>query len=135
VAGAYTINLGASGVVSGANQLQVFATTIPSAVIPAGAAPSLAASPNVLAVNSPGSTSNRTTLRFLFLDSSNRPIPNVRVRFNDQTTGLPTVGASIAAGGQTLYTDAAGAVSTEYISGQNREPYQWGYGQSLLLGQ
>lgn len=122
VAGVYSINAGASGVVSGANQLQVFATTIPSAVIPAGAAPSLAASPNVLAVNSPGSTSNRTTLRFLFLDASNRPIPNVRVRFSDQTTGLPTVGASIASGGQTLYTDAAGVVSTQYISGQNASP-------------
>lgn len=122
VAGAYTINAGASGVVSGANQLQVFTTTIPAAVIPAGAAPSLAASPNVLAVNSPGSTTSRTTLRFLFLDGSNRPIPNVRVRFSDQTSGLPTVGASIASGAQTLYTDAAGAVSTQYIAGQNASP-------------
>lgn len=120
--GAYAINASASGVESGASQLQVFANTVPAAIIPAGAAPSLSAAPNVLAVNSPGSTTNRSTLRFLFLDASNRPIPNVRVRFNDQTTGLPTVGASIAAGAQTLYTDAAGAVSTEYISGQNASP-------------
>ncbi len=120
--GAYTINASASGVESGATQLRVFANTIPAAVIPAGAVPSLSASPNVLAVNSPGSSTNRSTLRFLFLDSSNRPIPNVRVRFSDQTTGLATVGASIAAGAQTLYTDAAGAVLTEYISGQNASP-------------
>ena len=120
--GVYTISASASGVDSGANQIRVFSNTIPAAVIPAGAAPSLAAAPNVLAVNAPGSLTNRSTLRFLFLDSSTRPIPNVRVRFSDQTTGIATVGSSITSGAQTLYTDAAGSVSTEYVAGQNASP-------------
>ncbi|MGE0498436.1 MAG: Ig-like domain-containing protein [Ramlibacter sp.] len=121
-AGVYTISAQGGGVGSGDYQLQVFSTSIPPAAIPAGASPSLAASPNVLATNSPGSTSNRTTLRFLFLDASNRPVQNVRVRFVDLTTGLPTVGSSIVSGASTLYTDASGAVSTQYISGQNPSP-------------
>jgi hypothetical protein len=46
----------------------------------------------------------------------------VRVRFSDLTTGLPAVGASISTGTQTLYTDAGGSVSTQYIAGQNTSP-------------
>ncbi len=61
-------------------------------------------------------------MRFLFLDSSNRPIPNVRVRFDDATSGLPKVGASISSGTTTLFTDASGTVSAQYISGQNPSP-------------
>ncbi|MBX3658343.1 MAG: hypothetical protein KF740_07920 [Ramlibacter sp.] len=121
-AGVYTISAQGGGVGSGDYQLQVFSSTIPVATIPAGALPSLSASPNVLATNSPGSTNNRTTLRFLFLDGANRPVQNVRVRFVDTTTGLPTVGASIISGASTLYTDASGSVSTQYVSGQNPSP-------------
>ena len=120
--GAYSINASANGVESGIYQLQVFSSTVPAASIPAGASPSLAAAPNVLAVNSAGSTTNRSTLKFLFLDGTNRPVPNVRVRFDDRTTGLAAVGASIASGTQTLYTDSSGSVSTQYISGQNVSP-------------
>lgn len=121
-AGAYTINANGNGVTSGDYQLQVFTSVIPSALIPGGALPSLSASPNVLSTNSPGSTTNRSTLRFLFLDAANTPIKNVRVRFEDTTTGLPAVNASISSGTSTLYTDASGSVSADYISGPNSSP-------------
>jgi hypothetical protein len=121
-AGSYTINASGYGVSSADYQVQVFSTAVPAAVIPAGASPSLAASPNVLSTNAPGSTTSRSTLRFLFLDANNKPVQNVRVRFDDITTGLPAVGASISSGTSTLYTDASGSVTAQYIAGQNSSP-------------
>lgn len=122
--GAYTITGSGSGTQSLDLNLTVFNSTnaVPPANIPAGVNPSLSANPNVLSVNAPGSTANKTVVRFLLLDGSNRPVPNVRVRFVDLTTGLPGVGASIASGDSTLYTDTSGSVSTQYISGQNSSP-------------
>jgi hypothetical protein len=121
-AGVYTITATGSGVVSSEYQLQVFTSAVPAAVIPAGASPSLSPNPTVLAVNSPGTTSSRATLRFLFLDGSNKPVQNVRVRFVDTTTGLAAVGASISSGTSLLYTDASGTATAEYIAGQNSSP-------------
>lgn len=121
--GTFTIGAAGNGVTAATTQIQVVtAGVIPNAVIPAGAAPSLSASPNVLAVNSVGSTSNRSTLRFLFLDSLGNPVTNVRVRFDDLTTGLAAIGSSITSGTQTLTTDGSGVVSAQYISGQNTSP-------------
>ncbi len=122
IAGTYTVNATGNGVGSGDYQLQVFSSTIPVATIPSGVTPSLALSPNVLAVNTPGGTTNRSNIRFLILDSSNNPISNVRVRFEDKTTGLPLVGASITSGTATLYTDASGTATAQYIAGQNSSP-------------
>lgn len=121
-AGIYQISAVGSGVSSADFQLQVFTTVIPPAVIPENVQPALSASPNVIATNSPGSSSNRSTIRFLILDSQNGPIPNVRVKFLDITSGLPTVGSTLANSGATLYSDASGSVSTEYTSGQNPSP-------------
>jgi len=122
VAGAYTITASGSGVTSSEYQLQVFSSAVPAASVPAGSTPSLSASPNVLAVNSPGSSTSKSTLRFLFVDSLTQPIKNVRVRFVDMTTGLAVVGSSISSGTSTLYTDASGIVTAEYIAGQNSSP-------------
>lgn len=122
VAGSYTTTASGGGVSAADYQLQVFSGAIPTATIISGAVPSLSASPNVLSVNSAGSSTNKSTLRFLFLDSTNSPIPYVRVRFDDQTTGLPSVGASISSGASTLYTDTSGVVTAQYIPGQNSSP-------------
>jgi hypothetical protein len=121
-AGVYTVTASGSGVSAADYQIQVFTSAIQAAVIPSGATPSLAASPNVLAVNAPASTTNKSTLRFLFVDQFNSPIERVRVRFVDNTTGLPAVNASISSGTSTLYTDASGTVSAQYIAGQNSSP-------------
>lgn len=121
--GVYQISASGNGVTSGDYQLQVFATAVvPAAVIPPGVQPSLSATPNVIPVNSPGTLASRSIIRFLMLDSQNRPVPNVRVRFRDDTSGVPTVGSSLENSGATLYTDSSGAVSTQYISGQNPSP-------------
>jgi hypothetical protein len=126
--GTYTIGSSGNGVSSASAQIQVAAAgVIPPAVIPLGAVPSLSASPNVLAVNTIGSTTNRSALRFLFLDgaapqTSGRPLANVRVRFDDLTNGFAAIGSSITSGAQTLTTDSSGVVTVQYISGQNSSP-------------
>ncbi|MEO5669923.1 MAG: hypothetical protein ABIR26_04440 [Ramlibacter sp.] len=120
--GIYTISANGNGVSASDYQLQVFSTAIPAAVIPPNAVPSLAISPNVLAANAPGSSANKSTIRFLFVSPANAPVQNVRVKFLDGTTGLPTVGASISSGATTLYTDASGTATAQYISGQNSSP-------------
>lgn len=121
--GTFTIGASGSGVTASAVQVQVVtAGVIPGAVIPLNVFPSLSASPNVLTVNTVGSTTNRSTLRFLFVDGSGNAVQNVRVRFDDQTTGLATVGSSITSGTQTLTTDSSGVVSAQYIAGQNSSP-------------
>jgi hypothetical protein len=103
--GTFTIGASGSGVTAATYQVQVVAAgVVPDASIPAGAVPSLSASPNVLSVNSVGSTSNRSNLRFLFLDGDGNPVKNVRVRFDDLTLGLATIGSSITSGTQTLTT-------------------------------
>ncbi len=119
VPGLYTVTARGVGVSSSEFQVRVFDSVVPIAVIPVGASPSLAATPNVLAVNTPGSTANQSTLRLNFLDSLNNPIQNVRVRFEDLTTGLPALGASISTGTQTVYTDVTGQARAQYIAGQN----------------
>jgi hypothetical protein len=123
-AGIYTITASGSGIAAADYQLQVFSSAgnVPAAVIPSGVVPSLSALPNVLSVNAVGFTSNKSTLKFLLLDSSNSPVPNVRVRFDDLTTGSPRVGASLSTDTQTSYTDVSGSVTSQYIAGQNSSP-------------
>ncbi|MGE4241677.1 hypothetical protein [Ramlibacter sp.] len=118
----YTISASGNGTNSTDYQVQVFSTSVPAATIPAGSAPSLSSSPNVLSVNAPNSSTNKSLIRFLFIDPTNKPITNVRVRFVDATTGIAAVGASLASGTQTLFTDASGTVTTQYIAGQNSSP-------------
>jgi hypothetical protein len=121
VAGVYTVQATGSGTQAAPVQMTVLTNgnTVPPATIPNGVAPSLSASPNVLSVNSIGSTANKSVLRFLLLDRNDNPVKNVRVRFDDLTTGLPAIGSSVASGTTTLYTDASGQANTQYISGQN----------------
>jgi len=120
--GVFLISASGSGVNAADYSLNVFSNVIPDATLPDGITPSLSASPNVVSVNSAGSTANQSTLRFLFLDKTNSPVKYVRVRFDDMTTGLALVGASISSGTSTLYTDGSGAVSVQYIPGQNSSP-------------
>jgi hypothetical protein len=124
-AGMYTISATGSGMNSGEYQLQVFASTVPPASIPPSVppvTPTFSASPNVLSVNSAGSSSSQSTLRFLFVDGSNNGVSNVRVRLVDTTVGMGAVGASISSGSSTLYTDQSGTVTALYTAGQNPSP-------------
>lgn len=92
---------------------------IPDAVIPTAA--SLAITPNNIPPNSDGSTTNRATLRAVFQDANNRAIPNVRVRFEIVPPDLGA-GEQISVGAATVYSDASGVASTDYVSGLRSSP-------------
>lgn len=115
-AGSYNVSVSGNGI-SNVVTLQVGAF-IPTASIPASVTPSLAALPNVLAPNAVGSLNNQSQLKFLFIDSNNQPIPNVRVRFDLLDNG-GSVNASINSGQSTVYTTAAGVATASFIAGNS----------------
>ena len=121
-AGSYLVTAAASGITKQVSAQVGASATIPPAVIPAGAAPSLAAIPNVLAPNASGSTTNQSQLKFLFLNSANQPIPNVRVRFDITSTGLGSFDSTISTGSSTVYTNASGVAAAAFIPGSTGSP-------------
>lgn len=84
---------------------------------------SLAASPSVLAVNTSGSSTNKSEVRALFLGDGNRPVQNVRVWFD--LNGDPSnVGGTLTstAAGTLMYSDANGIARTNYVAGSRSSP-------------
>lgn len=85
------------------------------------ASSSVSANPSVVGVNGAGSTSNRSEIRALFQTAQNRPVKNVRVRFD--LAGDPTfIGGTFSTGNTTLYSDDNGIVTTAYIPGTRSSP-------------
>jgi Bacterial Ig-like domain (group 1) len=84
-------------------------------------APTLTLSSNVVKVNLVNETTNRVEVRALFLDGSNKPVKNVRVRFDLNNDPL-SIGGSIAAGDSIVYTDANGIAVTSYAAGVRSSP-------------
>lgn len=121
-AGSYVIQAAGSGVTTQLSIQVGSGAVIPAAVIPAGAQPGLAASPNVVAPNAAGSTSNQSQLRFLFLDAANQPIPNVRVMFKITSTGQGSFDSTLSVGNSTVYTNAAGVATASFIPGSTGSP-------------
>jgi hypothetical protein len=117
--GTYNVNVAGSGVQAASSI--VVGSTVPAAVIPAGVTPSFAINPTVLAPNAAGSSANQASLRFLILDSTNTPIPNVRVRFEKFGSGLGYDGA-ISTGASAVLTNASGIATSAYVSGQESSP-------------
>ncbi|MCE9660274.1 MAG: hypothetical protein K8R60_17070 [Burkholderiales bacterium] len=101
--------------------VQTSASTVPVAVGPILSA-SVAANPSVVATNSPGSTTNRTEIRALFVRANNAPIQNVRVRFD--LNGDPnSIGGQFSTGSSVvLYSDANGIATTAYIPAERASP-------------
>lgn len=122
VAGSYLVGVSGSGVTNQVSVQVGSSATIPVAVIPAGAQGSLAAVPNVVSPNAAGSTTNQSQLRFLFLDSQNKPIPNVRVRFDITSTGLGSFDSVISSGASTVYTNSSGVATAAFIPGATGSP-------------
>jgi len=92
-------------------------TTVPIATTPAATALNL--SSDVVTVNSTTETNNQVTVNAFFRDSSNAPIPNIRVLFGvvgDNGTG------SIGSGGNTVLSDASGSAATTYRPGAVSSP-------------
>ncbi|HRI17996.1 MAG TPA: hypothetical protein PL196_05695, partial [Burkholderiaceae bacterium] len=101
-----------SGGVDKVQDVQVQATgSIPPAV---GTATSftVSANPTVVAPNVDVTNSNRAEVRGLFLDASNNPIPNMRVRFS-VNNGYGT----FATGDNIVYADSNGVAATGFIPG------------------
>jgi Bacterial Ig-like domain (group 1) len=112
---------------SGANaapvpQIQVLtASTLP--VVPPGSirSASVQATPNVVGTNVGTATANRSEIRALFVGDQNKPIPNVRVRF-DLNDDPNSIGGTFTSEAQTLYSDANGVVTSAYIPGSRSSP-------------
>ena len=81
---------------------------------------SVSANPSVVAINATGAL-NRAEIRAIFLSTDNKPIPNVRARFD--LNGDPNaIGGLFTNGNQVLYSDANGIVTTAYIPGSRSSP-------------
>jgi hypothetical protein len=120
--GSYTVVVAGSGV-SIVKAIQVISATgtgIPDAVGPLGP-PSLNATPTNIKPNSSNVTTNRSALKFQVLNAANQGIANVRVRFKIVPPGLGS-GEVMSTGDTIVYTDAAGIVKADYISGSRTSP-------------
>jgi hypothetical protein len=119
--GTYTVVTTASGV-SKSRDIQIVGPTgsVPDAVGTISAA-SLAITPNTIAPNTSGSTTNKAALRAIFQDASNRAIKNIRVRFEIVEPSLGA-GEQISTGSATVYTDQNGVATADYIAGTRSSP-------------
>jgi hypothetical protein len=106
-----------AGGVSKVQDVQVQATgSIPAAIGTASSA-TVAANPSVVAPNVDTTSNNRAEVRALFLDASNNPISNVRVRF-----GVNNNYGTFATGNNIVYSDSNGAAATSFIPGGRTSP-------------
>ncbi len=126
--GAYTFNftaptsVGTLSIVAkagGVEKVQDVQVQTTNAVPPASATPTsatVAVNPSVVAPNVDTTTSYRAEVRALFLDASNRPIPNMRVRFSVNGYG------SFSTGDNIVYSDANGVAVTGFIPAGRTSP-------------
>lgn len=119
--GNYTVEARASGVTANRDVQVVSATGgVPDAVGTISAA-SLSITPNTIAPNSAGATTNRASLRALFQTAANQAIKDVRVRFDIVPPGLGA-GEFISTGAATVYTDVNGIANADYVPGTRSSP-------------
>lgn len=81
---------------------------------------SVTANPSVVSTNT-DVTNNRTEIRALFLGANNVRIKNVRVRF-DLDGDVNSIGGSLAAASNIVYSDANGIATTAYVPGSLSSP-------------
>lgn len=103
----------------------------PSTVLPApdlsnGVTPALQVNPNVIAVNTLGSSANRQQVVATFENSSGQPIANMRVIFKLAGANAAAVGGEFSSGAITgtsvQYSDGDGKVQTFYVPGTRSSP-------------
>lgn len=82
---------------------------------------SVTPTPSVVTVNAPGSTTNQVELRVLFLGANNRPIKNVRVRFDLAGNQTNTDGRATWVGDY-AYSDENGVARGTFTPGQRSSP-------------
>ena len=120
-AGTYTLTGTSAGVAKPDTITVAAASTI--SPVPAGSilSASVSASPSVVAVNTPTSTTNQASIRALFSGASNAPIKNVRVRF-DLNSDVNSIGGTFTTGTSIVLSDANGQATTAYIPGTRFSP-------------
>jgi hypothetical protein len=119
-AGTVTITATAAGVTNQQDIIVSSASVIPSVTVPITSA-SVSANPSVVPVNSPGSATNRTQVRALFLTTGNAPVANVRVRF-DLAGDVNAIGGTLSSGSSVVYSDSNGIATTDYIPSTRSSP-------------
>ncbi|MGC4085505.1 MAG: hypothetical protein QM736_26125 [Vicinamibacterales bacterium] len=118
--GSYPIIMTVAGVTD-TQTVSVQPTSTVPVVTAAISGASVSATPSVVAVNLPGSTTNQSVVRALFQTTGNQPLANVRVKFD--LNGDPnSVGGTFSAGSGILYSDANGVVTTSYVPGTRSSP-------------
>ncbi len=120
-AGIYSVEATGSGVVA-RRDVQVVGDSggVPDAVGVISAA-NLAITPNTIAPNNSGASTNRATLRAVFQNAANQAIKNVRVRFEIVPPVLGS-GERISTEDAVIYTNESGIATAEYISGTRSSP-------------
>ncbi|MEF7616430.1 hypothetical protein V4F39_21115 [Aquincola sp. MAHUQ-54] len=83
---------------------------------------SVTPSPSVISVNAAGSSANLVELRALFLGSGNKPIKNVRVRFDLDGNVSNTDGVVSWLGGAYAYSDTTGVARGTFTPGLRSSP-------------
>ena len=121
-AGALTLTAVAAGASKNVDvSIQTGGAVPVAAAIPLSA--SLTPTPSVVSVNSVGSTTNQVELRALFVGTDNKPIQNVRARFDLQgTPNSDSAGVVSWLGGNYAYSDAAGVARATFTPGQRSSP-------------
>lgn len=119
--GNYSVEIASSGITARRDVQVVSSTTGVPAASGVISAANLAITPNTIAPNAAGSTTNRAGLRAVFQNSANRAITNVRVRFEIVEPSLGS-GESISTGNQIVYSDESGVATAEYIAGTRSSP-------------
>ena len=118
--GAYSVAASIGGVTDTQTVNVQPVNTVP-AVVGTIASASVSANPSVVAVNVAGSSTHQSVIRALFLGANNQPLQNVRARF-DLNGDANSIGGTFAAGSGTLYSDANGVVTTQYVPGSRSSP-------------
>lgn len=117
-------NLTIVATAAGVQDTQVVTVSSAVTVPPASESPQSASvrpSPSVIAVNTEGSSRNQVELRALFVGSNDRPIKNIRARFDvfggaSETYGVVNVVGSYA------YSDDNGVARATFTPGTRRSP-------------
>lgn len=81
---------------------------------------SVSANPSVVPVNT-ATTKNQASIRALFVGPGNKPLKNIRVRF-DLDGDRQFIGGTLTAGSTLVYTDDSGVASTSYLPGSRFSP-------------
>jgi hypothetical protein len=119
----YTIGADGSGI-KASTTVHVVAPGAPTVVPDVTAtiaSSSLSINPTTIYPNTVGSTTNRATLKALFVDTNNNPIQNVRARFEIASNSLG-LDEKISTLTNTTYSDATGVATADYIPGVRSSP-------------